>query len=78
MGKGYPPITGIRDVWELPRGYRWLGECVRETEKAALFRYFGLQLWLPKVCTVLVLGKSYAAPAARIERAKEFTLGRAR
>lgn len=68
----YPMIPGVRIVPEFPRGYRWLGECIRQTEKAGLFRYFGWELWIPKSRAVQISGCAYAAPAECIENAKAY------
>lgn len=59
-----------------PPGYRtldrWLG---RETEKAALFLYYGHELWMPKRAVRWAEG-SYHAPAWAIDSAKSMNANR--
>lgn len=59
---------------EVPKGYRGLGNMVRETEKAALFDYYGWQVWIPKKAVVQCKG-SYFAPAWAIDSSKARQIG---
>lgn len=49
-------------------GHRKLGELIRETDKAALFDYYGRQLWIPKK-TLSRTVEGWTAPGRVIDNA---------
>lgn len=53
------------------RGYREMGRLIRFTEKAALFDYYGEQIWVP-IKLVRTLGDSVWAPGWAVESRKEY------
>ncbi|MGA1831634.1 hypothetical protein [Rhizobium wenxiniae] len=72
-----PEITNlsVRELREVPAGYRGLSRCMHETRRSYLFEYYGDELFIPKRSVVKVDG-SYWAPAWAIESAKKFNAQR--
>ncbi len=64
----------VRERAEVPRGYRGLGRCIRESHsgKAFLFEYYGEELWIPKKTLVKAEG-GYWTPMWAIESAQRFS-----
>lgn len=61
----------VREVREVPSGYRGLSRCMHETQRSYLFEYYGDELFIPKR-VVVKSGGSYWAPKWAIESAKKF------
>ena len=57
-----------------PKGFRVLGALIRETDKAALFDYYGHGVWIPIKSLVFAEG-AYCAPAWAIDSSKEYAAG---
>lgn len=54
-----------------PSGYRTLGRMIRETNKAALFEYYGWEVWIPKT-SLLKCGEHHLSAAWAIESSKRY------
>ena len=61
----------IVEATEVLSGYRTLGRMIRETDKAALFEYYGWEIWIPKN-SLLKCGENYLSAAWAIESSKEY------
>jgi hypothetical protein len=65
-------MSEVPKVDSVPSGYRMLGYFQNvQTEKGALFDYYGWQLWIPKRAIVWCYGR-FHAPRWAIDGAKEF------
>jgi hypothetical protein len=54
------------------RGYRQMGNLIRTTDKAALFDYYGHNVWIP-IKLVRVMGDNEVwAPAWAVDSSKEY------
>jgi hypothetical protein len=72
------PITetriAARELDHPPAGYRGLGRCLNETQRAWLFEYYGHEVWIPKKSLVKAEG-GFWGPAWAIESSKNHQSG---
>lgn len=61
----------VKEVAGVPPGYRQLQDCLNETHKAYLFRYYAHELWIAKREILKCRGEFWTSYDA-IERAKRF------
>lgn len=67
----------VRDVTEVPAGYRGLGRCISETQRAYLFEYYGQELFIPKKVVVRCEGGCWA-PKWAVESSQKYNSERAK
>lgn len=59
-----------RELAHPPAGYRGLGRCLNETQRAYLFEYYGHEVWIPKRSLVKAEG-GFWGPGWAIDSSKE-------